>query len=180
MKKLSILRHAKSDHSDMSVRDFDRPINERGILGAKLMGEHLAEKSVKWDEVLSSPALRCVETIEHFEQGYGQSLNPKWDKRIYLASSVTLMDVLRDTASPANHILMIGHNPGLEDLIFDLVPQKGKNPLREIVEEKFPTATFATMSLTVDSWEDIENSCATLDMLVRPRDLNPDLGPQMD
>ena len=67
--------------------------------------------------------------------------------------------------------------PGLEDLIFDLVPDDGSSPLREVVEEKFPTATFAVMELDVDDWADVTEGCARLVEIKRPRDLDPTLGP---
>jgi phosphohistidine phosphatase len=100
-----------------------------------------------------------------------------WDRRIYLASSVSLADVLREQDGDPGAILMVGHNPGLEDLIFDLVPDDGRSPLRDVVEEKFPTAAFAVLQLDIDRWADLRDSCARLVYLVRPRDLNPALGP---
>ena len=72
---------------------------------------------------------------------------------------------------------MVGHNPGLEDLIFDLVPDDGSSPLRDQVEEKFPTATYAVLELAIDRWSDLADGCGRLVHLVRPRDLDPALGP---
>ena len=72
---------------------------------------------------------------------------------------------------------MCGHNPGLEDLIFDLVPDDGTSPLRDSVEEKFPTGTFAVLNLGIEHWTDLEHGRATLIHLTRPRDLDPALGP---
>jgi phosphohistidine phosphatase len=180
MKKLTLLRHAKSDWLDRSLRDFDRPLNARGQRGAKAMGIYASEKAMAFDAVVASPAVRVTETIDHFETAYGQSLNPDWDRRIYLASSVTLMDVLRGVDNAAEHVLMVGHNPGLEDLVFDLVPDDGTSPLRDVVEEKFPTAALAIMEIAIDSWADLDNRTAKLIEVTRPRDLDPDLGPQDD
>ena len=73
---------------------------------------------------------------------------------------------------------MIGHNPGLEDLIFDLVPDDGSSPLRDLVEEKFPTAAFAVLKIETERWADISERSAALVHLVRPRDLDPRLGPE--
>ncbi|MEZ5710215.1 MAG: histidine phosphatase family protein [Blastomonas sp.] len=180
MKSLTLLRHAKSDWSDASQRDFDRPINERGQRGAKLIGSYLKREAMAFDAVVASPAVRVVETIDLLEQGYGTSLKPDWDRRIYLASSVTLIDLLSGLDDAADRVLMVGHNPGLEDLIFDLVPDDGTSPLRDEVEIKFPTAALAVLELDIDSWKDIDNRCARLVSLMRPRDLDPALGPQMD
>jgi phosphohistidine phosphatase len=74
---------------------------------------------------------------------------------------------------------MVGHNPGLEDLIFDLVPDDGTSPLRDIVEAKFPTAAFAVLHIPVDRWADIQENTAALVHLKRPRDLDPELGPEL-
>jgi phosphohistidine phosphatase len=76
-------------------------------------------------------------------------------------------------------VLLVGHNPGLEDLIFELVPDDGSSPLRELVEEKFPTATYAVLELDIDRWSDLDDGCARLVHLTRPRDLDPDLGPTL-
>lgn len=180
MKKLTLLRHAKSDWLDRSLRDFDRPINERGLRGAKAMGRYAAENNMVFDAVLASPAVRVTETIDHFETAYGHSLNPDWDRRIYLASSVTLIDVLRGVPDDIGHVLMVGHNPGLEDLVFDLIADDGSSPLRDVVEEKFPTAALAVIDLAIERWADLDNHSARLSAVVRPRDLDPDLGPQDD
>lgn len=180
MKRLTLLRHAKSDWLDRSLRDFDRPLNARGMRGAKAMGLYAAEKKMVFDAVVASPAVRVTETIDHFEAAFGHTLNPDWDRRIYLASSVTLIDVLRGMPDNAGHVLMVGHNPGLEDLVFDLVPDDGSSPLRDVVEEKFPTAALATLDLAIDHWAELDNNKAQLVELIRPRDLDPDLGPQDD
>ena len=180
MKLLGLFRHAKSDWHDARARDFDRPLNGRGRKGAALMGRHIAEHGVRWDRVLASPAVRAAETIELAAQAVGLSLRVEWDRRIYLASSDNRGDVLRDLAEPVSSVLMVGHNPGLEDLIFDLVPDDGQSPLRAIVEEKFPTATYAVLELAIDRWADLDSGCARLVHLVRPRDLDPELGPRHD
>ena len=187
MKTLGLFRHAKSDWGDARARDFDRPLNKRGRKGAVLMGQHLREYGQKWNRVLSSPAVRAAETTELASEGAGQGNDPgcgsyavNWDRRIYLASSAILIDLLREQEDGLDAILMVGHNPGLEDLIFDLVPDDGSSPLRDIVEEKFPTATFAVLQLDVDKWDDVIEGCARLVHLTRPRDLDPELGPTLE
>ena len=121
-----------------------------------------------------------TETIDIAAQAAGISPAVRWDRRIYLASSATLLDLLREQEGDPDSILMVGHNPGLEDLIFDLVPDDGTCPLRDIVEEKFPTATYAVLELDIDSWDDLNDGCGKLVHLTRPRDLDPKLGPGTD
>lgn len=179
MKILGLFRHAKSDWDDPRARDFDRPLNRRGKKGAAVMGRHIRHYGQRWDRILASPAVRSAETIEVATQGTGNNLPINWDRRVYLASSATLLDLLREQDDSLNSVLMVGHNPGLEDLIFDLVPDDGSSPLRDIVEQKFPTAAFAVMHLPVDRWADLAENSAALVHLTRPRDLDPDLGPSL-
>jgi phosphohistidine phosphatase len=128
--------------------------------------------------VLASPAVRCAETIEIASQHAQRPIAINWDRRIYLASSVTLADLLREQEGDPKSILMVGHNPGLEDLIFDLVPDDGSSPLRDVVEAKFPTAAYAVLELDIAHWSELTDRCARLIHLTRPRDLDPALGPE--
>ena len=180
MKTLGLFRHAKSDWQDPRARDFDRPLNARGRKGAAVMGRHVRDHGVQWDRMISSPAIRCAETIELACQAAGQPVAVQWDRRIYLASSATLLDLLRELDDSASAVLMVGHNPGLEDLIFDLVPDDGSSPLRDVVEVKFPTASFAVLELAAEKWADLRERCGRLVHLTRPRDLDPALGPTTD
>jgi phosphohistidine phosphatase len=178
LKILGLFRHAKSDWQDPRARDFDRPLNERGRKGAEIMGRHIREHGTNWKRVLSSPAIRCFQTIEIASEASGApALKVEWDRRIYLASSATLADLLREQSDDLPSLLMVGHNPGLEDLIFDLVPDDGASPLRDVVEIKFPTASFAVLELAIERWSDLGEGCGQLAHLVRPRDLDPELGP---
>ena len=103
-----------------------------------------------------------------------------YEDRLYNAEVETIMAILREANPSERTLLVIGHNPGLEDLIFDLVPDDGTNPLREEVEVKFPTATFAVMELAIERWADLEERCAKLVSMKRPRDLDPELGPTLN
>jgi len=178
MKTLTLFRHAKSGWDDPVARDFDRGLNERGVKGARLMGQHMHDTDMTYDHVVSSPAVRCVDTLDALWEGYGRTLHPVWDRRIYLASCVTLLEVVHDLPDSAERAMMCGHNPGLEDLILMLVPDQTDDSLRDAVEEKFPTATFAEMTFDVARWADVRAGGATLVKLVRPRDLDPELGPE--
>lgn len=178
MKTLGIFRHAKSDWNDARLRDFDRPLNKRGRKGAALMGVHIRDHAAAWNRILASPAARAAQTIELAAEAAGTSPPITWDRRLYLASSAILMDILREQETDPPAVLLVGHNPGLEDLIFDLVPDNGSSPMRDMVEEKFPTAAFAVIELEIQSWSQISEGIGRLVHLMRPRDLDPDLGPQ--
>lgn len=176
MKTLTLLRHAKSGWDDPVARDFDRPLNPKGRRAAQLVGRHLKSEGLAFDRVLASPAQRVVETIAEIEAGYGAPLSPVWDKRAYLASAATLLDLVRETAPDVARLLVIGHNPGLEDLVLLLAPDQ-PGALRDSVEEKYPTASVAELTFDVADWPALAPGGATLTRFVRPRDLDSSLGP---
>jgi len=177
MKTLTLLRHAKSSWDDAVARDFDRPLNARGRKAAGTVGRHMRAGKLGFDHVVASPAVRIVETVDEVESGYGGALAPAWDRRIYLASASSLLDVVHELPEGARSALLIGHNPGLEDLILLLIPDRAGDALRDLVEEKFPTAALATMTFDVDAWSEVKAGGGVLVRFVRPRDLDPALGP---
>ncbi|MCE7798812.1 histidine phosphatase family protein [Sphingobium sufflavum] len=178
MKTVILLRHAKSDWNDSVARDFDRPLNGRGKRAARRMGAWARDENLRFDAIIASPAVRVTETLDHFLDAYGQSIDPRWDRRIYLASAATLLDVLRDLPDDLATVLMVGHNPGLEDLVLDIVPDDGPDDLRVQVETKYPTAAIATVQFAADRWTDVARP-GTLTTFVRPRDLDAALGPDV-
>lgn len=180
MKTLTLLRHAKSSWDDPVSRDFDRPLNGKGQRAALAVGRYLRSEGITFDHVVASPAMRIVETVEQIEAGYGSDLAPLWDKRIYLASAGSLLDVVHELPAQAQTALLIGHNPGLEDLILTLIPDRAGDVLRDSVEEKFPTAAIAEMTFDVADWAAIRADGGTLVRFIRPRDLDSALGPDRD
>ncbi|ATE66694.1 histidine phosphatase family protein [Rhizorhabdus dicambivorans] len=180
VKKVTLLRHAKSGWDDPVSRDFDRPLNAKGKRAAHRVGEYLRQHDIHFDHVVASPAVRVVETIEHLAEGTGETIAPAWDKRVYLASAVSLLDVIQEADDRYDNLLLVGHNPGLEDLVLMLVPDSPDDAARDQVEEKFPTASIAEISFPVDRWEDIRPNGGALSLFVRPRDLDPALGPDQN
>ena len=167
MKTLTILRHAKSGWDVQVERDFDRPINKRGARGAELIGQWLKRQKLPVDRIIASPAVRVTETLDIFQPAADlDTLEPHWDRRIYLASAATL--------------LISGHNPGLEDLILMLVPESAGDELRAKVEEKLPTSALARLELDIADWHDLDTNSARFVGFIRPRDLDPALAPAMD
>jgi phosphohistidine phosphatase len=175
LRRLSLLRHAKSSWDDPVARDFDRPLNARGVRAARRMGEWLREQGLAFDAVLTSPAVRVAETVAGVEEALGRPLHAAIDRRIYMASAATLLDLVQQAPDVA-HLLLVGHNPGLEDLILLATPDDGA-PLRREVEAKYPTAAFATIAFPARALADIGEGQGELVRFVRPRDLDPALGP---
>lgn len=176
MKTLTLLRHAKSGWDDPVARDFDRPLNGKGKRAAAMVGRHLRGLGLSFDHVVASPAVRVMETLDEIERGYGRALGIAWDRRLYLASAETLLDLVHALPDTAADVLMVGHNPGLEDLVLMLVPDS-LGDLRSAVEIKYPTASVARMTFAVDDWGSVTTGGGGLQLFVRPRDLDPMLGP---
>jgi phosphohistidine phosphatase len=177
MKTLTLLRHAKSTWDDPVARDFDRPLNRRGRKAARRIGEEMRRLHLEFDLVLASPAMRVRETLEEVEAGYGRALDPAFDPRVYLAAPETLLDIVRATGDAAARLLLVGHNPGLESLAMAL---DGGTGLRDEVAVKYPTGTLAEIELDAQRWSQIASGTGRLVRFIRPRDLDPELGPDED
>jgi phosphohistidine phosphatase len=174
VKLLGLLRHAKSDWDDISLRDYDRGLNDRGRRGAAVMGGHIRAHGVAWDLVLASPAERVKCTLDATRL----KVPVRWEERVYLADSDALIALLQQLDDDPAAVLVAGHNPGLQELIFALVAAENENALFDIAAEKYPTATFAVLELAIDRWADCAPGCGALVHLTRPRDLDPALGPE--
>jgi phosphohistidine phosphatase len=176
MKSLILLRHAKSGWDDPASRDFDRPLNPRGRRAARAVGAEMKIQALAFDLILASPARRVVETLEELALSYGP-IEPEYDARLYLASTTTLLDVVRLAPDTASRLLVVGHNPGLEELTLRL---SRSDRLRGEVEVKYPTGTMAEIELPVERWSEVEGGQGRIVRFIRPRDLDPELGPDPD
>jgi phosphohistidine phosphatase len=174
MKILGLLRHAKSDWDDMALRDFDRGLNDRGRRGAALMGQHIMGQGIKWDAVLASPAQRVQRTLE----ASGIEGQVQWNHAAYLADAGTLIALLNGLQGDPRRLLLVGHNPGLQELILELVSSEEHGLLYDEVAAKYPTASFAVLELDIDDWADCAPGCGRIVHFARPRDLDPELGPE--
>lgn len=182
MKTLSLLRHAKSSWDDPAQRDFDRPLNTRGRKAARTIGEWMAREGLAFDAVLASPARRVQETLDEVAAGYGGPLSGttgsvQTDRRVYMASAACLFALLHETDDGIGHLLLVGHNPGLEDLLLQATSHIDTS-LRRAAYEKYPTATFASLEFATGHWAAVDEGQAHLSRFIRPRDLDPALGPE--
>ncbi|HYN46335.1 MAG TPA: histidine phosphatase family protein [Allosphingosinicella sp.] len=176
MKTLTLLRHAKSSWGVPSQRDFDRPLNPRGEKAARAMGRELRRLGIVFDSVLASPAARVVGTIAGLRE-VGCPIAPDYDQRIYLAPARTLLGIVRAADDSHERLLIVGHNPGMEQLALLLA---GGGALREQVATKYPTGALAEIRFDVPGWRDVEEGAGALERFIRPRDLDPALGPGRD
>jgi len=176
MKRLTLLRHAKSGDDGAVARDFDRPLNAKGRRAARAIGRHMRDQALRFDAVVASPAARVAETLQEVEAGYGDVLGAQWERRIYLATPDELLEVVHAAPDSVDSLLLVGHNPGLEELVLRLVPH-GADGARDEIQAKYPTASLAEMTFAVDHWTQVEEGGGALVRFVRPRDLDPQLGP---
>ena len=130
MKRLTLLRHAKSERDSPTGADFDRTLNDRGRADAGRMGQKMRDLDLTFDLVLASPAQRVVETMEGVA-----GLSPQYDRRIYEASTESLLDIVRSTDDQVGSLLLVGHNPGFEQIAARLT-DKEITILKLMCEEK--------------------------------------------
>jgi len=169
MPELLILRHAKSDWSTGEA-DFERPLNDRGKRDATRMGKWLGDEGLLPDFLVSSPAKRARKTALKVARAMDfAEANIHWDASIYEATVAQLLGVLRRCPSSARRVLLIGHNPGLEQLLASLCPEVSTPPDGKLL----PTATLAQLRFS-DDWTTLRASVGIVQRIVRPRDLAED------
>jgi phosphohistidine phosphatase len=178
MKNLTLLRHAKSGWEDSVNRDFDRPLNPRGRKAARTVALEMKTQGLDFDLVLASPARRVIETLEEVAAGFGP-LRADYDPRLYLASTATLLEIVRATPDEVERLLLVGHNPGLEEIALRL-SRRDEGGLRREIEVKYPTGTVAEIELPVEHWAEVREGAGSLVRFIRPRDLDPELGPDAE
>ncbi len=167
-RRLYLLRHAKSSWKDPALADHDRPLAGRGRRAAAAVADHMAERQAVPELVLCSTALRTRETYERLEAAL-EGAPVHYERRLYAASADDLLERLRTVPDPISSVLLIGHNPGIEELALQLARP---SPDRDNLHAKFPTAALATLKLTSSRWSELELGCACLIAFVRPRDLD--------
>ena len=160
MKRLYLLRHAKSSWNEPDLADFDRPLNSRGLLAAPFMARFMAAKSYRPDLIVSSPARRALTTAELVRENIGANIEIQLNDRVYEASPQTLLQIAATVDDAAGSVMLVGHNPGMEGLIRLLAGRS----------EAMPTAGLAVIDLGIDRWRNIKEGCGTLVEVVRPKE----------
>jgi phosphohistidine phosphatase len=166
VKTLFLLRHAKSDYPP-GVRDFDRPLNPRGRAAAARMGEELRRLGLAADHILASPAARVTETLALVSDGYGGRMPVDFREELYLATPETLLALVAATDDEHDGLLVVGHNPGLQQLALQL---GSTGPCHDAIRAKYPTGGLTEIALPVERWSEIEEPGPIVRFL-RPRDL---------
>lgn len=167
MKRLYLLRHAKSSWDDPTLADHDRPLAPRGRRAAAAMAQHLRHEGIAPELVLCSPSARTRQTLTAIAPGLGEDADVRIEDELYAASAAALLDVLHEVPDEVRSVMLIAHNPGIQDLALSLA---GGGPVIERVRSKFPTAALATLELD-GSWRELAPEGAELVTFVKPKEL---------
>lgn len=172
MLTLTLLRHAKSSWDDETLSDFERPLSKRGLKAAPKIGRALAGHTHAPDCILCSTAVRTRQTLALVLKELPESANPlvRYEDSLYHALPEVLLEHIQTRAGLARHLMLVGHNPGLEFLAAQLV-KSGSSDDIEAMAKKFPTAAFARFTFEATAWHDVRPATGTLETFVRPRTL---------
>jgi len=162
MKTLWLLRHAKSSWSDATLDDHERPLNNRGQKAAEAVGKFMNRTKLRPEMVLCSTALRARQTIEIISDLAAFDLEVHYRPSLYLCGRRCLIEHITALAETLSAVMMVGHNPGFEDLLAYLSG----------TENFMPTAAFAEMKFAADNWQEVKNRrSGNLQWFITPKDL---------
>jgi len=170
MKRLTVLRHAKSSWEDPELRDFDRPLNDRGRKAARRIGREFRQRHFRFDLVLASAAVRVRETLAGLQEEFDSAAPVHFEERLYLASEATLLSRLRDLPDTVRSLLVLGHNPGLHDLLLGLAHRATDGDPQ--LQRNFPTAAVAVIELPAEQWSAVGRGSGKLVELILPKRLD--------
>ncbi|HEY5338722.1 MAG TPA: histidine phosphatase family protein [Rhizomicrobium sp.] len=173
MRRLLLLRHAKAEQ-DTGGGDFARGLTDRGRADAARMGHALDTHAWLPDLVFCSSAARTVQTFEQLSAELAKAPCVEFQKTLYLAPPKQIFEAVRKSPAAARAVMVIGHNPGIEDLANRLAskPQSQEEAEhRATLHEKYPTCALAVLDFAVDAWSDIAPGTAALTDFVRPKDV---------
>ncbi|MBN0047543.1 histidine phosphatase family protein [Streptomyces actuosus] len=159
-RRLVVLRHAKSAWPE-GTPDHERPLAPRGLRDAPAAGRALAAADCLPDLALCSTAVRARRTWELASAQWGTPPPVRYDERLYAAGTATLLDAVRRAPPHVGTLLLVGHNPGLADLVLDLAGD-GLDDTLERVRTKFPTAAIAVLTWYGPSWRALTPGAALL------------------
>jgi len=172
MKRLYLLRHAKAVATDPGLDDFARELTVRGMQDAAAMARYLHKNGMRPDLILASGAARTRQTAQLVQRELDTIL--EYHDTLYLAERGKILAMVQAAPAALSSVMVIGHNPGIEDLASLLAREpvrRKERQRRDVLEEKFPTAALAALEFNVDKWRDLTPGQASLVDFVRPKDL---------
>lgn len=166
MKRLILVRHAKSSWSDSEMADKDRPLNRRGITAASIVGGWLSAKGLGPDQVISSTAKRCFETWVQISKEVPQVADVRFDDGLYLAEAGEMLGVLKTARGQT--VLMVGHMPGLGEFAHSL---RQDPPPRHDIFRKYPTAAATVLDFNIRDWSEVQMGTGVFHAYATPADM---------
>jgi phosphohistidine phosphatase len=154
MLTLTLFRHAKSSWELNGLDDRERPLNARGIAAAPRMGAFMQENRIRPELVLCSTAVRTRQTADLAIAELKPAPKVKHERALYLADPFLLLERVRKTTRTVKHLMIIGHNPGLQILGIELIGD-GDPELIKAISDKLPTAAVAAVTFDAKSWSDV-------------------------
>lgn len=173
MKRLCLLRHAKSDWGDPAKDDFDRPLNPRGEKAADFMAGYIARSPYRPDLILCSTAARASATCAPLCAALGEDVPVTYLDDLYHAMPDVMMDKIRNASDTADTLLVVGHNPGLVLLAMALAEDPDEETALRIAHG-VPTGGFIVFDFDVEHWNEIGDGTGVPRFFGRPRDLMAD------
>ncbi|MFK7944751.1 MAG: histidine phosphatase family protein [Paracoccaceae bacterium] len=170
MKKLILLRHAKSSWDDPSLDDHDRPLNRRGKEAAPAIGSWLAYRKHAPDLVLCSSAVRTRETVRGVRKTIPHLPDPVIERALYHASPCEMRERLNLIATDIDCVMLVGHQPGLGTLARKLSDGRENRRCRRAFQH-FPTAAAAVLEFEVEDWAELDFGTARFVDFAKPREL---------
>ncbi|MBX4863931.1 histidine phosphatase family protein [Rhizobium leguminosarum bv. viciae] len=167
--RLILLRHAKSAWPD-GVADRERPLTDRGRKAAPVIGAYMAREKLIPDLALVSPARRARETWKLVRGAFSKKVSEREAADIYEVSAERILDMIRAVEPGIRTLLIIGHNPGMENAA-SLIVADGDADAVGRMREKFPTAALAVIDFDLDRWDEIGTGTGYLAQFVTPRSL---------
>ncbi len=164
MKYISIWRHAKAERPELYASDYDRPLTERGQRDAARMSALLVRIEPTIDLVVSSPAARTAQTVQALVAQLDGAIDPQWHAAAYLAAADTLLEMIKALPEEVQHVVLVGHSPGLEELASGLC---GATP--EDVFVRMPTAALAHVAVDASHWSMVRWGAGQLRLLLTPK-----------
>ena len=174
MKRLLLLRHAKTEPAGAGVDDHERALMARGREDAPRLGRYIHKCGYDPELILSSTSVRTMQTVELVTEELPGVARVDYLEALYLAEPDVILAMIRLVPDKMNSLMVVGHNPGLEQIATLLAREPVKRKERDrfdLLEEKFPTAALAVLDFDVERWRDIEPGEGALKDFVRPRDV---------
>ena len=171
MKRLLVMRHAKSSWAAPGLEDRERPLNARGREAARRLGLCFREQGIKIDYAFYSSAVRTRETFELLHQAYARQVPAVALPELYLSTGAGMLEIVKTAPVEAATLLVLAHFPGVQELSLALAAASDEQ-ISDRIARKFPTGAVADIELAIENWSDAVTACGRLRGYILPRQLS--------